>query len=246
MGTVAGIGFQAGESFLHRLDPRTKQLLILGLSIASLNGSLTFLALTSVAVLVAIHRARLRFSSILYEIRFFLFFLLLIFLTRMLSFNHWIPVLPTVESFVNTLVVCWRLLLIVLMCLLLMATTRTTAIRAALIRMLERVPLINEKIIGTMVGLLVRFLPLILLQARETGDAMRARCIERQKNPIKRLVKFAIPLFRRVFLRADELVDTMQARCYNDQRTLPELTFTRLDYFAAGIGVLLAVTSVFP
>lgn len=246
MGAVAGIGFHAGDSFLHRLDPRTKQLLILGLSIASLNESLTFLALTSTAVLVAIHRTRLRFSTILYEIRFFLFFLLTIFLIRTLSFNNFLPVLPTAQSLINALVVCWRLLLIVLMCLLLMATTRTTAIRAALIRMLEPVPLINEKTIGTMVGLLVRFLPLILLQAGETGDAMRARSIERQKNPVKRLIKFAIPLFRRVFLRADELVDTMQARCYNDQRTLPELTFTRPDYFAAGIGLVLAVTSVFP
>lgn len=73
---------------------------------------------------------------------------------------------------------------------------------------------------------------------------MRARGIEKRKNPLVRLIKFTITLFRRVFLRADDLVDTMQARCYNEYRTLPELSFTKVDGVAAGVCILVMLTAV--
>ena len=48
MGELTAIGFRPGHSMLHRLDPRTKQALLMGLSVASLWGELTFLALCTV------------------------------------------------------------------------------------------------------------------------------------------------------------------------------------------------------
>ena len=38
MGELTAIGFRPGRSLLHRLDPRTKQALLMGLSVASLWG----------------------------------------------------------------------------------------------------------------------------------------------------------------------------------------------------------------
>lgn len=247
MGGVNTIGYRAGNSLLHRLDPRTKQLLLLALSLASLTGSVTFLTVSSLAILIGIRAAGLRLASLLHEVRFFLVFLVLIFLIRTISFSeNWMVQPLSPELVGSALIVCWRLLLVVLMCLLLMATTKTTAIRAALIWMLAPLPLVNERACGTMVGLLMRFLPLILLQAGETSDALRARGIEQRKNPLRRLTAFSIPLFRRVFLRADELVDTMQARCYSDQRTLPLLHFARTDLVAGILGIALALTCTLP
>jgi energy-coupling factor transporter transmembrane protein EcfT len=129
---------------------------------------------------------------------------------------------------------------------LLMATTRIAHIRAALVWFLAPIPLVDEKALATMVGLLVRFLPVILFQAAEISDAQRARGIERRKNPLIRLVKFSIPLFRRVFLSADELAAAMQARCYSEQRTLPQLAFGRLDGVAMGAGALLCLMILIP
>ncbi|PIE57772.1 MAG: hypothetical protein CSA33_06925 [Desulfobulbus propionicus] len=247
MGAVSGIVFRPGSSPLHRLDPRTKQLLILGLSVVSLGGSVTFLSTTSLAIMVSMRQVGLGYAAVLHDIRSFLIFLLAVFLLRTITIDdNWLPTVTDPARISAALVICWRLLLVVLMCLLLMTTTRVTAIRAALVRLLGPVPFINEKATGTMVSLLVRFLPLILLQASETSDAMRARGIERRKNPVVRLVRLAIPLFQRVFLRADELVDTMQARCYTDQRTLPELEYTRQDCLAAGVAIMLALTAFFP
>ncbi len=247
MGDVTGIGFTPGSSVVHRLDPRTKQLLVFSLSLVSITGSFTFLAISSLTLFCSIRIAGLHIFKLLYAIRYFLIFLIILFFIRTVHFDeHWQPHWNAYGLIFEAAIVCWRLFFIALMCLLLMATTRITAIRAALIWFLQPLLLIHEKNAATMVGLLMRFLPLILLQARETTDAMRARGIENHKNPIRRLTRFTISLFRRVFLLADEIVDGMQARCYNENRTMPQLSFSFGDLLAAVYGISLMVTALFP
>ena len=232
---------------MHRLDPRTKQLLLLGLSALILKGGLTFLTLTSMLLIFFCRTAGLRMHRLFFEIRYFLFFLLFVFMARTISFtDRWLPAILSGGETAAALMICWRLLLVLLMGLLLMATTRISGIRAALIWLLKPLPFVDERAAATMVGLVVRLLPLILFQAAEIGDAQSARGIQQRKNPLRRLVKFTTALFRRVFLRADELVDGMQARCYNAHRTLPALAFARRDALAALIGVLLTLTVFLP
>ncbi len=246
MGELTAIGFNPGHSAFHRLDPRTKQALLIGVSVISLWGNLTFLASLSTAILLGLHAAHVRIGRLIGEIRYFLFFLLFLFSIRTLTFSdNWMPTF-SIGLAAEALVICWRLLLVVLMSLLLMATTRTADIRAALVWFLKPVPVVNERMAATMVGLVVRFLPQILLQAAEISDAQRARGIDRRKNPLVRLMRFSIGLFRRVFLSADELVAAMQARCYNEQRTLPDLSFTRRDGLAAAAAVLVCLTVLLP
>lgn len=244
MGELTTIGFKPGRSKLHRLDPRTKQLLIMILSVTCLKAGSIFLASTSVVLFWLVHLAGLSFVRFIKEIRYFLVFLLCIFLVRALSFGgDYYPVIVA-DNAREAALVFWRLLLVVLMGVLLVFTTRTADIRASLIWFLKPLPLVNERLAATMVGLVVRFLPLVLYQAKETGEAMRARGIEKRKNPLVRLTRFTITLFRRVFSRADGLADSMQARCYNEHRTLPALAFARDDLVAAGICVLLLSAAV--
>ena len=244
MGELTTIGFKPGRSALHRLDPRTKQLLIMVLSVTCLKAGSIFLAITSVVLLLLVHLTGLGFFQFINEIRYFLVFLFIIFLVRAISFGgEYYPVI-VVGSARDAAMVCWRLLLVVLMGVLLVSTTRTADIRASLIWFLRPLPLVNERLAATMVGLVVRFLPLVLYQAKETGEAMRARGIENRRNPLVRLSRFTITLFRRVFSRADDLADSMQARCYNEYRTLPALAFAGDDLVAAGICVLLLSAAV--
>ncbi len=87
-----------------------------------------------------------------------------------------------------------------------------------------------------MLGLVVRFMPVILEQAATTSDAQRARAGENRRNPIRRLTAFGIPLMRRTFETADNLAVAMEARCYSETRTDPRLATGRRDWvvFAAG------------
>ena len=242
MGELTAIGFKPGQSVLHRLDPRTKQALLMGLSVMSLRGNLVFLALLTAVMLFSLSAAGLRISRLIREIRYFLFFLFFVFGIRTVTFTGgWTPTISG-DVVGDALIVCWRLLLVVFMGVLLMATTRTADIRAALVWYLKPIPAVDEKMAATMVGLVVRFLPVILFQGAEIADAQRARGIERCKNPLIRLMRFTIPLFRRVFLSADELAAAMQARCYSEHRTLSDLSFSWRDGMAMGIGILISLT----
>ena len=87
---------------------------------------------------------------------------------------------------------------------------------------------------------------MILYQANEVSDAIRSRGIERRKNPLVRLIFFAITLFRRVFLDADTYAMAMQARCYNEQRTVPALGFSRIDGAAVVMALFLSLTLLLP
>jgi len=245
MGELMAIGFTPGRSPFHRMDPRTKQALLMVLGAASLWGPPVFLSLLSLVLLWGLRAARVRFGRLAREIRYFLFFLIVIFGLRTITFDGWMPVASR-DAAAAALLVCWRLLTVVLMGLLLMATTRTAHIRGALVWYLKPIPWVDERMAATMVGLVVRFLPQILYQAAEVSDAQRARCIDRRKNPLVRLKHFGIALFRRVFLGADELVAAMQARCYNENRTLPDFSFTHIDLLAIMAAGLIGASVFLP
>jgi energy-coupling factor transporter transmembrane protein EcfT len=246
MGELTTIGFSPGQSLLHRLDPRTKQALMMGISVVSVWGGVSFLSILSITLVVLFHATHLKIVRLIREIRYFLFFLLFVLVVRTITLDRsWVPCVSMAAA-AEGLLVCWRLLVVVFMGILLMATTRIAHIRAALVWFMTPIPMVDEKMMATMVGLLVRFLPLILFQASEISDAQRARGVERRKNPLVRLIKFSIPLFRRVFLSAEELTLAMQARCYGEARTLPALCFSRFDGWAVGAGVLLCLTVLIP
>lgn len=246
MGELTAIGYTPGHSMLHRLDPRTKQALLMGVSVVSVWGQVAFLASFSLLLFFSFWAAGVRIGSLVREIRFFLFFLLFVFGLRTVAIDGDWALSYSTEAAKEAFLICWRLLLVVLMGVLLVATTRTAHIRAAMIWFLKPVPFVKEQMAATMVGMVVRFLPLILFRAGEISDALRSRSMQRRKHAVFRMMIFTTVLFRRVFLDADEFALAMQARCYNEQRTPPLLVFTRLDAVAVGMVFLLSLTMLAP
>jgi len=136
--------------------------------------------------------------------------------------------------------VCWRLAAIIIIGIFFVLTTRLTEIKTAVEWYLKPLPFVPEKRIGTMLSLIVRFLPVIMEEARETSNAQRARCIENRKNPVYRIMNFSIPLFRRTFQCADKLALAMEARCYSDNRTDSTLTAGKKDWMVLLAGFCLS------
>jgi len=239
------IGYKPGHSLLHELDPRTKQILVMILSTACFFGGYYFLGLVSLCLILCFIVSRIGAVRTFRQTRYFLFFLCFLFVVRTVTFTErFVPVF-TPEQVQSAAVFCWRLLLIVLMGVLLISTTRTADIRAALVWGLRPVPFVNERTAATMVGLIVRLVPLMLVQAGEISDAMRSRCVESRRKPLSRMSRFTIMLFRRAFNRADDLVETMQARCYNEYRAVRILQFARIDMLAFCIAGALVATALF-
>ena len=244
MAELTSFGFIAGDSRLHQLDARFKVICMIVISLVSLSLNFVELGILTVILLAVIINARLPFDSGLKELRFFFFLLFLVFVARMLS----TPGAPLISSefltiskqgIIEGFLVCWRLALIAVLGFAFISTTRPSAIKASVQWFLKPIPFIPERRIAVMMGLILRFVPVIFNQARETVEAQKARGIENRKNPAYRLTKLGFPIVRRTFERADDLVFAMEARCFTEERTDPELVSNIWDWV-----VLIIVSSL--
>jgi energy-coupling factor transporter transmembrane protein EcfT len=150
----------------------------------------------------------------------------------------------TREGLTDGVRICLRLALIVYTGSVFVATTRPSAIKAGIQWFLKPLPVIPAERVGTMLSLLIRFVPLIFEQIAMLSDAQRARAVENRRNPIVRMAVFGIPLMRRIFETSDRLALAMEARCYSDSRTNPEFRAHARDWVVSGAGMALILTTL--
>lgn len=246
MAELTAFSYRPGVCRLHALDVRFKLVFLILVTLASLKAGPPALCVLTVTLLVTLGRIRLPLHSTLKEIRYVFLLLLLVFVARALS-TPGSPVFEYKELAVSreglhdAAVICWRLVIVILTGLAFIVTTRPSQIKAAVEWFFRPFPFIPGQRIATMMSLIMRFVPVILNQARETADAQRARGVENRKNPVYRLMKFAIPLVRRTFEDADKLAVAMEARCYSENRTDPGLSSDRNDWIALGVVLCLCI-----
>ena len=248
MAELTAFGYFSGSTLLHLLDARFKLLFMIMLSLVVLYLHFLTLGIITGLLLGVIIYTRLPLSQMLKELRYFFILLIFVFAARVLStggdsvmdFNLFSVTSQGLQA--GTLV-SWRLALVVLLAFTIVSTTLPTDIKAAVQWYLKPVPLLPEKKIAIMMGLILRFVPVIFDQAAETAEAQKARCVQNRKNPVYRLIKLGFPLIRRTFERADDLVAAMEARGFNENRTDPRLVSQRRDWIAlcAVTGLCLAV-----
>jgi biotin transport system permease protein len=237
-------------STLHRLDVRFKMVFLVLLSITTIHVGFTGLFILFITQAAVVILARISIKRLIRELKYIFIFLGFIFVVRTMStpgeklfqigFFSAI-LLVTKQGVLSGALVCFRLFLVVLLGYLFIFSTLPSQVRVAVAWFLKPVPFIPEKKVATMLSLLMRFLPLILQEAKETSDAQRARCVENRKNPIYRFYKLAIPMLRRTFLRADDLVLAMEARGYSENRTLPRLYSKKSDWLSLAFVVILSL-----
>jgi energy-coupling factor transporter transmembrane protein EcfT len=246
---LTSFGFCPGDSLLHHLDARFKLIFIILLSLVCLNLYFVSLGIFTVLLLGCIIMARLPLNSGFKELRYFFILLLLVFIARVLSTGG-TPLINikfitvSQEGLFAGILVCWRWAFVILLGFTFVATTRPSAIKAAVQWFLKPVPLIPEQKVAVMMGLILRFVPVIFDQAKETLEAQRARCVQNRKNPVYRLIKLGFPLMRRTFERADDLVAAMEARGFTENRTDPELVSNRRDWIALIVIIGLCVSVI--
>lgn len=233
-------GYQERQSSLHSLDGRVKLAALAALSLASLSAGLTALALAAAAALGLLALARCPLFSCLAGLKWYLVLLACVLLARTLTTPgeqllplSWLP--ATREGLLAGFELSGRLLVIALLGLLLTFTTRPSHIRVAVEWFMAPLPFIPHRQVATMIGLLVRFIPVILNHSAELDEALRARALDNRKNPVRRTTFLAMPLLRRTFVTADRLAQAMEARCYGEGRAVRSRRFTRRDWSALGL-----------
>jgi len=227
--------YQPGVSILHHLDVRMKLALVAAASLISLRLDFAGIGLMALPLLAAAAGCRRSVRVPAGELRWIGLLLAFVFTARMLS-TAGTPIISvlaldiTREGLREGSLVCLRLVLVFLVGTLLMATTRPTEIKAGVQWFLKPLPFVPAERIGTMLGLLVRFIPVIFEEVARVSDAQRARAVENCRNPLRRAAKLGIPIMSRVFERSDHLALAMAARCYSEHRTQPALRAVLKDW----------------
>jgi energy-coupling factor transport system permease protein len=239
-----------GASPLHRLDPRVKIVLSVALAIALFTRH-SYLALGIYAAVLAIALALSGLSAAVVwrSLRPALALILITLLVQLLFASGtplaaWGPFHITAHGIELAVFLCIRLMLLVLIGLLLTATTAPVPLTdglAWLLRPLSYVRVPTEEI-ALMVTIALRFIPTLIAELQAITMAQRARGARfGSGSPLRRarsLIPVLVPLFVISFKRADELATAMEARCYEPgvRRTrLHPLHAGRLDMAAAFI-----------
>ncbi len=218
--------FRPGKSLAHLLDPRCKFFLVCIISSGLVSASWPACILLLLLVLLLLKSMGINPVRLVLQLRYFILFLFMIILVRGLAEPG--PELFTLVAYPVSIagliqggLVALRFFTVMVLGLAFSATTRPSELKAAVQWFLKPIPFIPEQRAGVIISLALRFLPMILSQARESGMAIDARCGNLRKNTLKRRSTLVLALLGKTFTTADQLAIAMEARCYTENRTDP-------------------------
>lgn len=225
--------FSPGNSFVHRLDPRVKIVLVVVLLVTVFwagNYLALFTYLSAIFFFMAF--AKVSFKSYFKNMKVILFIVLFtsvlnIFYAKGPLLFKIGPVAITKGGFDNSVFVACRLVTLILISSLLTFTTSPTDLTDALERILKPLSVFKIKTheLAMMMSIALRFIPTLLEETDKIIDAQKARGADMESgNALKRikaLVPILVPLLVASFRRAFDLALAMECRCYNggDGRT---------------------------
>lgn len=251
--------YQPKDSFLHKLDPRTKicAAVVLAVTVFCLQSVWDYLLFAGF-LLLAVVMGQIGFWPLVRAIQALTVLILLSALLQLFGAPgnpiwQWGFVKITDEGLRVGVVLSARLIYFGLISALLGVTTSALQLADGLEGVL--LPLARLKVpvrgLALMLSVSLRFVPLILDEADAIIKAMSARGIDPFEGSIaeraRKIVGILVPLLRNTLLRAEALAEAMAARCYDPTRARTRLyqpTFTWRDGAALASLVLVGVLMV--
>ena len=244
-----------GNTVAHRLDPRTKILLVTLYIIAlfSAKGLLGYMVMAA-TLAVCVKISKVGFKSLvrglkpLVVIIAFTGILNIFFTPAETYLLEWGILRISEKGIQNALFMVVRIMLLVMGTFLMTYTTSPIRLTDGLESLLGplkrlRVP-VHE--LAMMMAIALRFIPTLIEETDKIMSAQKARGADFESGNIfqkaKALVPILVPLFISAFRRADELATAMECRCYHggEGRTkLHVLKYQRRDYVALTGGVVI-------
>ena len=241
--------FFPGNTVTHRLDPRTKILLLILLIVAIFMadgwvGNGLMIAVTAACMIVSHIKPR----SIFKGLKPMLF--IIVFTAALnLFYTEGTPVFPgwviTWEGLERSAKMILRIVLLITDTFLLTYTTSPIALTDGMERLLSPLKKIRVPVheITMMISMALRFIPTLIEETDKIMSAQKARGADFETGSLmqraKALLPILVPLFVSAFRRADELAVAMESRCYHggDGRTrMKQMKLQGIDYAAFALG----------
>ena len=240
-----------GDTIVHRLDPRTKIILVLFYIIALFTAdSWVSYGLVLVVSVICQSLSRIRAKNLFKGLKPML---VIITLTAVLNiiYTTGTPVLPgwiiTWEGIARAVKMVLRIVLLITGTFLLTYTTSPIALTDGLEILLNPLKKLKVPIheMTMMMSMALRFIPTLIEETDKIMSAQRARGADFETGSLvrraKALIPVLVPLFVSSFRRADELAVAMECRCYHggEGRTrMKQLKMTSADITALILGAV--------
>ena len=252
-----------GDTVAHRLDPRTKLLLVITYIVGLFNAN-GWASYAFVILITALSMAisKIKPKSALKGLKPLV---IIIILTAVLNifYTGGTPIIEgwiiTWEGIARAVMMSLRIILLIVGTFMLTYTTSPIALTDGLEIMLN--PLKKIKIpvheMSMMMSMALRFIPTLIEETDKIMSAQRARGADFESGNLlqraKALIPLLVPLFVSAFRRADELATAMECRCYHggEGRTkLHVLRYETRDYltlafYAALCAAMIALKKFF-
>ena len=241
-----------GNTPVHRLDPRTKILLLLLFIVAIFStGGWVGYGLMVLAAVASMAVSHISPRNLFKGLKPMLF---IIILTAALNlfYTEGTPVLPgwpvTWEGAARSAQMILRIVLLIACTFLLTYTTSPMALTDGMERLLSPLKKIGLPVheITMMMSMALRFIPTLIEETDKIMSAQKARGADFENGSLLRraraLLPILVPLFVSSFRRADELAVAMESRCYHGgggRTRMKQLRFAARDLWAMVLGAAL-------
>ncbi|NGQ97216.1 energy-coupling factor transporter transmembrane protein EcfT [Brevibacillus sp. SYP-B805] len=246
-----------GDSFVHRLDPRSKLLFVVffALLVFLANNPLTY-AILLLFLAIAVAASQIPASFLVNGLKPVWFILLFTVLLHLLMTKggtvlfRWGWLSIEEEGVRQAIYVSLRLGLLVLGGSLLTLTTSPIDLTDGMERLFSPLKRVGVPVheIALMLSIALRFIPTLLEETDKIMKAQMARGADLETGHMlkraKNIIPVVIPLFISAFRRAEELALAMEARGYRggEGRTrLRQLAFSWRDGVLAGLAVVMVL-----
>ncbi len=248
-----------GNSVIHRLDPRTKLIVLVAYIVALFMAESWVSYAICLAFLVScIAISRVPVKSLFKGMKSLVFILMFTAVLNVLFTDgetelakFWVFTI-TLEGIIRAFFMISRILMLVSGTFLLTYTTSPIALTDGLESLLSPLKKLHFPVheLAMMMCIALRFIPTLIEETDKIMSAQRARGADFESGNIfarvKALLPILVPLFISAFRRADELATAMECRCYHggDGRTKMKLlrykrcdliTFVVVAAFAAAV-----------
>lgn len=237
--------FFPGDTVAHRLDARTKLILVIVYIIALFQavGWVSYAAVTAVTAL-CMALSHIAPRHIFKGLKPMLF---IIALTALLNifYTEGTPILPgwiiTWEGIGRAVQMVLRIVLLITGTFLLTYTTSPIALTDGLEKLMNPLKKIKVPVheMTMMMSMALRFIPTLIEETDKIMSAQKARGADFETGSLidraKALLPVMVPLFVSAFRRADELAVAMESRCYHggEGRTrMKQLKLALRDFIA--------------
>ncbi len=243
--------FFPGNTVAHRLDPRTKLILVVVYIIALFQaaGWISYAAITLVTAL-CLRASNIKARNIFKGLKPMIF---IIVLTAVLNIFYTIgtPILPgwpiTWEGIERAIQMVLRICLLITGTFTLTYTTSPIALTDGLEKLMNPLKKIKLPVheMTIMMSMALRFIPTLIEETDKIMSAQKARGADFETGSLidraKAMLPILVPLFVSAFRRAEELAVAMESRCYHggEGRTrMKKLSFALRDFAALALGAV--------